>query len=276
MSVVLTGDVHHWIPSADRAHVRQSESELAVEYARIAGRHGLRVTLFVTGRAAIADRGDLEPLLTMEHVEVGGHGWDAFYPQLLYRVLRRLSGSPQGPRLWQRRWTIARTRATLERFTGRPVRSWRNHAYLHDTETPGLLAEHGVTAWSDEVDLARTGPYRHPTGIAVLPMNTLPDHEHMFHGDLTPEELGDDSGRKVYTPAEWCDRVCRQTAAIAEAGGTVTILAHPLCMKIADDWATFERLCGFVARFPSVTATQAVERLEATPDAARVASAPDR
>jgi hypothetical protein len=47
-------------------------------------------------------------------------------------------------------------------------------------------------------------------------------------------------------------------------------------MKIADDWATFERLCGFVARFPSVTATQAVERLEATPDAARVASAPDR
>jgi hypothetical protein len=53
-------------------------------------------------------------------------------------------------------------------------------------------------------------------------MNTLPDHEHMFHGDLTPEELGD----KVYTPAGWCDRVCRQTAAIAEAGGTVTILAH--------------------------------------------------
>ena len=47
-------------------------------------------------------------------------------------------------------------------------------------------------------------------------------------------------------------------------------------MKIADDWATFERLCAFVARFPSVTATQAVERLEATPDAARVASAPDR
>jgi hypothetical protein len=224
MSVVLSGDVHHWIPSADRANVRQSESELAVEYARIAGRHGLRVTLFVTGRAAIADRGDLEPLLTMEHVEVCGHGWDAFYPQLLHRVLRRQRGSPQGPRLWQRRWMITRTRATLERFTARPKRSWRNHAYLHDTKTPGLLAEHGVTAWSDEVDLDRTGP----TAIAVLPMNTLPDHEHMFHGDLTPEELGYDSGRKLYTPAERCDRVCRQTAAIADAGGMLTILAHPL------------------------------------------------
>jgi hypothetical protein len=73
-----------------------------------------------------------------------------------------------------------------------------------------------VTAWSDEVDLARTGPHRHPTGIAVLPVNTPPHHEDRFHGDLTPEELDDDSGRKVYTPAEWCDRVCRQTAAIAE------------------------------------------------------------
>jgi hypothetical protein len=275
MPVVLTGDVHHAIPSSDRRHASESESALAVAYARIAARHDLQVTLFVTGRAAIEDRGDLEPLLAMDNVEIGGHGWDAFSPQLRYRVLRRLSGSQHGPRIWQRRWTIGRTCTTLERLTGRTVRSWRNHAYLHDAETPGLLAEHGVRVWSDEVDLDRAGPYRHATGIAVLPMNTTPDHEHMFHGDLTPEELGDDSGREVYTPAEWCDRVCRQTAAIVEAGGTATILAHPLCLKVADDWATFERLCAFVARFPSSTAADAVERIEAAPDAAGVAGGPD-
>ena len=265
MSVILTGDVHQSISSSDRRHATESESELAVAYARIAASHGLQVTLFVTGRAAIDDRGDLEPLLGMENVEIGGHGWDAFYPQLAYRVLRRLSGSPHGPRVWQRRWTIGRTCATLQRYTGRPVRSWRNHAYQRDAETPRLLADHGVEAWSDEVDLNRPGPYRHPTGVAVLPMNTLPDHEHMFHGDLTPEALGDDSGREVYTPAEWCDRVCRQTAAVVEAGGTATILAHPLCLKVADDWATFERLCAFVARFPSITAIQAAQRLEPRP-----------
>jgi hypothetical protein len=28
MSVVLTGDVHHWIPSADRAHVRRASRSL--------------------------------------------------------------------------------------------------------------------------------------------------------------------------------------------------------------------------------------------------------
>jgi hypothetical protein len=279
MAVVLTGDVHHPIPSADRRHAAESESELAVEYARIAARHGLDVTLFVTGRAAARDLEDLRPLLSMENVEIGGHGWDAFYPQLRYRVLRRLSGSPQGPRLYQRHWTIGRTSATLERLTGRPVRSWRNHAYLHDAHTPHLLAEAGIVVWSDEVDLESPGPYRHRSGIAVLPMNTLPDHEHLFHGDLTPEALGDSSGRDVYPPDEWCDRVCDRTAAIVQAGGTATILAHPLCMKVADDWASFERLCSFVARFPSLTATAAVESLRAEAGGAeqeRLSGAADR
>jgi hypothetical protein len=257
MPVVLTGDVHHAIPSSDRAHATESESRLAMAYARIAERHGLRVTLFVTGRAAVADREDLRPLLSMEHVEIGGHGWDAFYPRKLYAGLRRLSGSPHGPAAFQRLWTIRRTCRTLARATGRPVRSWRNHAYQHDANTPGLLAAAGVEVWSDEVDLESTGPYRHESGVAVLPMNTHTDHEHVFHGDLTPDTLGPDPGREVYAPAEWCDRVCRQTAAIVEQGGTATILAHPLCMKVADDFASFERLCAFVGAFPSAFAADA-------------------
>lgn len=265
MSVVLTGDVHHWIRSSDRTYAIQSESELGVEYARIAGRHGLKVTLFVTGRAVVDERDDLEPLLSLEHVEIGGHGWDAFQPTRLYAAIRRLGGSPHGPTSYQRSWTIGRTCAALGRFTGRPVRSWRNHAYQHDAHTPRLLAEAGVVAWSDEVDLESGGPYRHESGVVVLPMNTLPDHEHVFHGDLTPDALGDGSSREVYPPGEWCDRVCRQTAAILESGGTATILAHPLCMKVADDWSSFERLCGFLAQFPSLTAVEAAELVRAGP-----------
>jgi hypothetical protein len=257
MSVVLTGDVHHSIPSSDRAHASESESELSVEYARIAARHGLRVTLFVTGRAVVQDRDDLQPLLAMDNVEIGGHGWDAFYPAKLYAALNRLSGSPHGPAFYQRRWTIRRTCTALTRWSGRPVRSWRNHAYEHDRNTGRLLAAEGVVAWSDEYDLERTAPYRHESGVVVLPMNTLPDHEHVFHGDLTPEELGPDSGRTVYPPEEWCDRVCEQTARVVEAGGTATILAHPLCMKVADDWASYDRLCAFIARFSSLTAERA-------------------
>jgi hypothetical protein len=139
------------------------------------------------------------------------------------------------------------------------VRSWRNHAYQHDANTPRLLARCGLTAWSDDVDLTRPGPYLHDGGIVALPINTLPDHEHVFHGDLTSETVGTRS--EVYTPDAWCDLVCDQVASLVEAGGTATILAHPLCMKVADDWSSFERLCTFLTRYPSSTAEQAVAAL---------------
>ena len=189
MSVVLTGDVHHHIPSADRRHATESESAIAVEYAGIAKTHGVTVTLFFTGRALRDDAADAQPLLSLPGVEIGGHGWDAFYPSWLYRPLRRLSGSAHGPRAWQRR-NIARTCEAIARFAGRPPRSWRDHAYLHDSHTPWFLAEAGITAWSDDVDPARAHPYRHESGLVTLPLNTTPDHENLAHGDRTPDTVG--------------------------------------------------------------------------------------
>jgi hypothetical protein len=255
MPVVLTGDVHHYIPSSDRRHALQSESTLAVEYARIAERYGLKVTLFFTGRALRDDGADARPLLSMESVEIGGHGWNAFTPKWVYRPLGRLSGSPHGYPTWQRR-SIARTCAAVKRFTAKPPRSWRNHAYAHDSSTPALLADAGIVAWSDEVDLARTRPYAHRTGLVVLPINTLPDHENLYHGDRTPETLGDTPS--LY-PAEWRQRVLEAVEATLAQGGVATVLAHPLCMKVVDGWETFEALCSGLAGRPSMFATEAAD-----------------
>jgi len=255
MPVVLTGDVHHYIPSSDRRHAVESESALAVEYARIAERHGLKVTLFFTGRALRDDVGCALPLLSMESVEIGGHGWDAFTPWWLYRPLRRLSGSPHGYRSWQRR-SIARTCAAVEGLAAKPARSWRNHAYLHDSSTPRLLADAGIVAWSDEVDLARKRPYAHETGLVVLPINTLPDHENLYHGDRTPETLGDTPS---FYPAEWRARVLKAVDATIADGGVATVLAHPLCMKVVDGWETFEALCAGLAGRPSMFAAEAAD-----------------
>jgi hypothetical protein len=256
MPVVLTGDVHHYIPSSDRSHAVESESTLAVEYARIAERHGLKVTLFFTGRALLDDAaGGAHSLFSMESVEIGGHGWDAFMPRWLYRPLGRLSGSPHGYSSWQRR-SIARTCAAVERLAAKPARSWRNHAYLHDSSTPRLLADAGIVAWSDEVDLARTRPYVHEAGLVVLPINTLPDHENLYHGDRTPETLGDTPS--LY-PAEWTARVLEAVEAAVTDGGVATVLAHPLCMKVVDGWETFEALCSGLARHPSMFATEAAD-----------------
>ncbi len=62
VTIVLTGDVHQWIDSADRAYATETECELALHQARVAGRHGLKLTLFVTGRAVIEDPASLEAL----------------------------------------------------------------------------------------------------------------------------------------------------------------------------------------------------------------------
>ncbi len=260
MTVVLTGDVHQAIGSADQRFVVCSEAALAVDYARIAARHGVKVTLFFTGRAIVEDGADTRALLAMTNVEIGGHGWDALRPRWWHGLLNWLTGSPHGPS-WLQRRMIRCTCSAIERYTGQPVRSWRSHAYRHDGNTSHLLAEAGITAWSDEVQFEHNSPRLHPTGVVILPINTLPDHENMYHGARTPEFVAAEGRGSSYPPDMWCDQVCAQVERIVSAGGIATILAHPICMKVADDFATFEQLCAFLSSYPSLFASEAAERL---------------
>jgi len=258
MSVVLTGDVHHAIGSADQAFTTRSEAALALDYARIAARHGLKVTLFFTGKAVVENACEAGALVDAPHVEIGGHGWNAFTPWLWHGVLRRVLGSPHGP-AWLQRRMIRRTCDVLRRYTGKPVRSWRNHAYRRDRNTAGLLAAAGIVAWSDEVNPQRPRPYR-AGGVCVVPINTTPDHEYLRHGGWPRESATLQWGGPAYTIGEWLEHVCRQVDAIVASDGTATILAHPICMKIADEWASFERLCAWLSRYPSLHVGEAARR----------------
>jgi hypothetical protein len=263
MSVVLTGDVHHSIGGADQSFTDRSEAALALEYAAIAARHGLKVTLFFTGRAVVEDGDDARSLWAMDNVEIAGHGWNAFKPRLWHGMLSRVLGSPHGP-AWLQQRMIRRTHATIERLTGRCIHSWRNHAYRCDRHTPTLLAAADIRAWSDEVNLERHGPYPHPSGVVVLPINTTPDHEYLRHGAWPRESVTLQSGGPSYDAEEWCARVCTQVESIARAGGVATVLAHPLCMKILDDWVTLDHLCRFLAKYRSLHAQEAVARPSAS------------
>jgi hypothetical protein len=257
--VVLTGDVHQWIDSADRAYASETECALALRYARIAGAHGLKVTLFFTGLAIIEDAATVRRLLEEPNVEVGGHGWDSFGHPWRYRALNRAFGSPHGPRVMQA-WMVRRTCSTIERETGRRVLSWRNHAYAFDSNTPHVLADAGIRVWSDEVQPGRLGPYRHLSGVTSLPINTTPDHEHLYHGSQTVDTVPN-ARRSDYKSAQaWRAEVLEQTDIMAARGGVATILAHPLCMKVVDDWRTFEHLCSSLSSYPSLCARQAAER----------------
>jgi len=255
LSVVLSGDVHQAIGSADQGFTQSSESAIASEYARRAADYGLKVTLFVTGRAMIDNSTEVAPLLKMDNVEIGGHGWDALRPLWWHGMLNRLTGSPHGLPTMQQRM-IQRTCSTIQALTGRPVRSWRNHAYRHDRHTARLLAAAKVKVWSDAVEPEMYTPSRHSEGVVILPINTTPDHENLWHGARTPASVADENNAVAYPPMKWCDQVCSQVETILDAGGVATILAHPICMKISDNWNTFDRLCRFLSKYKSLFARE--------------------
>ena len=154
---------------------------------------------------------------------------------------------------------VRRTCAAIERMTGQRIRSWRNHAYFFDSNTSRVLAETGIRVWSDEVDRDREGPRLHASGVSILPINTTPDHEHLYHGDQTVDAVPVARRPQYYDSHAWREDVVRQAESIVARGGVATILAHPLCMKVVDDWRTFERLCSSLSRFPSTWATDTAE-----------------
>jgi len=244
MTVCLTGDVHHMsMATRDQAHMAGTELEAALEYARIAGSHDHPVTLFVTGKASVEEPERVATLAAMDHVELGGHDYYAFDTPL-HTAFRGLLGTWNGPRRFQS-WEVGRTLDALADH-GAQVRSWRDHAYRHDEQTPGVLRERGITHFSDAVEPG--GAVRDADGLRVVPINTPPDHEHVYHAFRTPEFVaGSDFegpfGSDSRSAAEWVEWVLETVADCTGSGRTATVLAHPSCMRLADGFEAFERLC---------------------------------
>lgn len=265
--IVLTGDVHHWsLRTNDQRHSTIDEVEASRRWVDIAERHHLRTTLFVTGLATVEHRASLEELVRRDGLELAGHTWDGFRIPWWKRPRRKLSRSAHGPRQWQRT-AIGRTLERLGEISGALPRAWRNHAYLHDDHTPGLLREAGIRLWSDRVDPTRLHPWSDDAGLLCLPINTMPDHEHVYHGHRTPEwvrrwlrryRFQDAFGAESWTPARWARWVADQADRVVAAGGVATILAHPLCQHLADGFRAFEWLCKRLSAHPTVTASQLI------------------
>jgi hypothetical protein len=48
---------------------------------------------------------------------------------------------------------------------------------------------------------------------------------------------------------EWLENTQETVRTIEDLGGIATILAHPLCMDVADGMQTFEELCRFLSQY---------------------------
>ena len=262
--ICLTGDIHHSgfryrefpnprledVPSERRPYVSESEADVAGEYLSIARDAGLKVTFFVTGLALRRDRAAMAALGAGPGLEIGGHTYRAFEPMRLHDWFRRFAGSYYGP-AWFQRWDVKRTLAIIRRRLGVPAVTWRTHAYASDRTTWRVLEALGVRVLSDRVDLDVIGPQTLAGRLVSLPINVLPDHEHLYHAERTPTALGRAAG-PTYTGQEWLAIVQRQIDAIEQRGGVATLLVHPICMYTLDRFQTFRALCRFLAGRASV------------------------
>jgi hypothetical protein len=248
--VCLTGDVHQRsYRGTDTPFSAYTEVELALKYGQIAERYGLRMTLFLTGRAALEEPEGVKRLAAMSHCEIGGHTFAAFRDPWS-RIYKKIMGTPWGKVEHQSR-DIVRTIDSLQQVTGKRIAVWRNHSYVNTVDSPGLLGQAGIGWVSDEVNAGKQGGERVTPTVYSVPINILPDHEHLLHGKYVkgqakPTQL---SGRVGIR--EWLEHVQSQVQTVTDAGGVATLLAHPLCMEVADGMQVFEELCRFLQAFPT-------------------------
>lgn len=231
----------------DQAYMNRTEVETAIEYAEIAAKYDVPVTLFLTGRTAVEEPERVETLGAMDNVEIGGHNYWAFDTPIhkAWRAVEKVTdgqiGSWNGPRKFQL-FEIRRTIKVLNEL-GADVNAWRDHAYRHDRYTLDLLADVGVTYFSDAV-----GPdkqIRQENGVTIVPINTPPDHDHIYHafrtrGSKAAEEFNGPFGSKSVLVDEWVEWVLETIESARFDEEVATILAHPACLWLADELQAFE------------------------------------
>lgn len=259
--ILLTGDLHHAsLGTGNQKHCEMSELAVARRYLALLADAGVKVTFFVTGRAVDEEWPEVRPISEHPLVELGGHGYTCFEPALLHRISKKLLGSYNGPPSYER-LDVRRTIDAVRRRTGRTIRLWRNHMYMHGPWTNRVLADAGIVACSDVVHASAVGPRWSREGLLEVPINVIPDHEHIFHAERTPEWVSawvrrrkwrDDFGPESYEISAWTELVLDQLRRNEERGALSTLIVHPITMWLSDRFAGFRRILDVIAACKTV------------------------
>jgi hypothetical protein len=239
----------------DQAYIDTTEVEAAIEYAEIAAEYDVPVTLFCTGKCVVEEPTRMARLAAMNNVELGGHNYWAFNTPIHagWRALEKVTGGRVGSWMGPRQFQAYEIRKTIATFgeLNIEVTAWRDHAYRHDQHTIELIAEAGITHFSDPVE--PNGVVRKQSDITVVPINTPPDHEHIYHAFRTPGFVAEDGvagpfGSESRKPEEWVDWVLDHRSEHSHPSSVTTILAHPACMRIADGFDSLRTLLRTLSR----------------------------
>ena len=186
--ICFTGDIHHMsMRTGDQKYLRGTEASAAIEMADIAFRVGVKITFFVTGRAVKDEPDIVKRLASYDNIQLGGHTYNAFKPDWLYKGLfNKVFRSVNGPDWWQH-IEVSKTIEEILSCTGKETKVWRDHAYKSNHATNAILEKLGIQVVSNVADPNFIHPYREGEGVLQLPINIWPDHDHIFHADVTPE-----------------------------------------------------------------------------------------
>jgi len=255
--ICLTGDVHHRsLKNPDIKFCCGSEVAAAKKAAEIAAKYGINITLFFTGKCAKEEPVTLRKISNMDNVEIGGHNYWAFKPRMLFNLYYRLTGLKNGPRFFQE-WEVYLTLKTLKKVTNKNIISWRDHAYRNDRNTRRILVKNNVKYLSDSLSAKGAQPTFNQ-GLIDVPINTIPDHDYIYHGERQPGKFSEAPLRRsvfktgAMTKDEWIKRIKAQVNYINNKGDIAVLLAHPACMEVIDSFKTFEFLCQFLSKFKTI------------------------
>lgn len=275
--ICLTGDTHHdGLNTNEQLWLRKqgdevSEVDITAEYVKRCEAHRVKCTIYVTGRTLAGQWKQFEPVASSPDCEVGGHTFDALPRSRFSRLKARLTGgvscSHAGGYPFRRAQErdVKRMCAVAEERLGTPIVSWRSHGFVRDEHTDHILYAHGIRYISDELTWEKTHPDRLPGGLVSHPLNVIMDHDHIYHAHRSHEYVQkqqqnwtylDDPVTESYDVETWGDRVLEQLGRIEAAGGVATVLAHPICMYVADRFQTFERLLAAFAESQTIFARE--------------------
>jgi len=259
--ICLTADLHHMsLNTGNQQHSDKTEMSLAGEFVKMMETRNIKGTFFITGRSFEEEWTEVRPIAESPNIEIGGHTYEAFEPALLHRIWMKLTGNYNGPYAYQYRDT-KKTIDIILKKTGKRITTWRNHMYMHGPNTEKILSKLGIKICSDGVKKENHTLIKDASGLFNLPINIIPDHEHIIHAERTPEWIeqwqkrykwSDDFGPESYYIEEWTEMVLEQLQANESEGKLSVLIIHPITMYLADEFKSVQRILDYIATRQSV------------------------
>jgi len=254
--ICLTGDLHHMsLNTLNQQHCDITEMQTAILFLKLLEKYNVKMTCFITGKSFLEELNHVKPIVSNALVETGGHNYNAFEFELFHRIWNKLTKNYNGPK-WVQKNDVLKTIDIIKQTTGINIKSWRNHMYMHGINTEEVLASAGIKICSDGVSKNNFKLQPNASGLYNLPINIIPDHEHLIHAERTVEWIynwqkrynwSDDFGSNSYYINEWGDMVLEQLKDNESKGLLSNIIIHPITMYLCDRFTKVEEILEYIS-----------------------------